>query len=293
LKKNENRELLQKDIETLQEWSDTWLLKFHPKKCKVMTIGRQDDEHDYYFGIDQNKLVLERTDKEKDIGVVIDNKLDFDEHISTVVNKANNILGVIRRSYIYLDTVSFMSLYKALVRSHFEYAVPVWAPYKQKHINAIESIQRRATKMIPGFKELEYEDRLRKLKLPTLVYRRLRGDMIETFKVLKGVYDKEVTHGMLKLRKDVVRREGGRNHDLSLFQNFSKRNVRKYFFSNRICNTWNNLPVHVIQAEKVNTFKNRLDNCWSEQEVLYNYQAALSTTDYQELRNEELLIEDT
>jgi hypothetical protein len=69
----------------------------------------------------------------------------------------------------------------AYVRPHHEYANPVWNPYLKKHIDTIENIQRRATKLIPGFSDLSYEDRLRRLKLPSLSYRRSRGDMIEVY----------------------------------------------------------------------------------------------------------------
>ena len=91
----------------------------------------------------------------------------------------------------------FTLLFKALVRPHLEYAQPVWSPCLKKHINLIEKVQRRSTKLIPGFKDLYYEERLRKLKLPTLRFRRLRGDMIEVYKILSGVYDKRVTSELL------------------------------------------------------------------------------------------------
>ena len=66
-------------------------------------------------------------------------------------------------------------LYKALVRCHFDYAASVWSPYLMKHIEAIENVQRRATKLIPCIKDLDYESRLRRLRLPTLAYRRVLG----------------------------------------------------------------------------------------------------------------------
>jgi hypothetical protein len=74
-----------------------------------------------------------------------------------------------------------------------EYAVAVWFPYTKKDIELIENVQRRATKEVPSLKQLSYTDRLKKLKMSLLKYHRLRGDMIETFKIINGIYDKEVT----------------------------------------------------------------------------------------------------
>ena len=82
-----------------------------------------------------------------------------------------------------LGPVSHTTLYKVLVRPHLEYANQIWTPHLIKNITAVENVQRRATKMIPGLRDLEYEQRLFKLRLPTLAYRRLRGDMIERIMV--------------------------------------------------------------------------------------------------------------
>ena len=78
-----------------------------------------------------------------------------------------------------------------MVRTHLDYASSVWAPYKMKHIEIIENVQRRCTRQLPYMKNLPYQERLKKSNLPTLTYRRLRGDMIETFKIVKGFYDRE------------------------------------------------------------------------------------------------------
>ena len=98
-------------------------------------------------------------------------------------------MGIIRRSYTYLDEKTFLLLYKSLVRPHLEYCNQIWMLHLQKHINMIENVQRRATRQIPGLKDLTYEERLIKLKLPSLTYRRIRGDMIETFKIAKNYYN--------------------------------------------------------------------------------------------------------
>ena len=89
-------------------------------------------------------------------------------------------MGLIRRTYSYLDEQNFKYLFQALARPHLEYAEAVWSLSKVGDIDVIKNVQRRATKQIPSLKNLEYTDRLKKLKMPTLKYRRLRGDMIET-----------------------------------------------------------------------------------------------------------------
>ena len=80
-------------------------------------------------------------------------------------------------------------IYKSKVRFVLEYANTVWMPYKRKYIDLIESVQRHFTRYIIGMKELNYEDRLKSLKLYSLEYRRFRGDMIEVFKMCHGHYD--------------------------------------------------------------------------------------------------------
>ena len=95
----------------------------------------------------------------------------------------------IRRTFKYLNAETFLPIYKTLVRTHLDYLNAVWAPYKKKHIDKIESVQKRATKQIPGLGNLSYPERLK--KLPTLAYRRIRRDMIEAYKILHMKYDPE------------------------------------------------------------------------------------------------------
>ena len=84
-----------------------------------------------------------------------------------------------------MDPRTFILLYKALVRPHVEYANSVWSPYKKGDIEAIEKIQKRATKLVISIRKLPYKERLQPLNLYTLKYRKLRGDMIEVFKILR------------------------------------------------------------------------------------------------------------
>ena len=211
-------------------------------------------------------LIIKVSNCEKDVGVYIDEHLTFETHIVTKVNKANSTMGLIRRSFTYLDEEMFVLLFKALVRPHLEYAQPVWSPYLKKHQQIIENVQRRSTKLIPGFKTLSYEERLQKLKLPTLKYRRLRGDMIEVYKILHGVYDERVTSELFNI-KDQARTRG---HSLRLTKHRCRLDMRKNFFTSRVVNVWNSLTEKVVCAPSVNAFENRLDKLWYNHPMKFN-----------------------
>jgi hypothetical protein len=114
-----------------------------------------------------------------------------------------------------------------------------------------------------------------KLELPTLAYRCIRGDMIEVYKIVHHKYDKEIS-SFLKLRRDCDVRSSSRGHDLQLYQQHSNKNIRKHSFALRVTPTWNSLPCEVVNAPSVSSFKRRLDKCWSNQEIIYNFKAPLT-----------------
>jgi hypothetical protein len=209
----------------------------------------------------------------KDLGVIIDDSLRFEEHIKAKVKKAYSMLGLIKRNFNYMDADTFMRLYKTMVRSQLEYAVSVWSPYKKSLIVELERVQKRATKMVRNYSKLTYSERLKKLKLPTLVYRRMRGDVIEAYKILTGRYDGCVTP-RLELNTDV--RTRGNTAKLKVYH--TKYDLRKFSFNNRIVAMWNDLPDFVIQSESLNIFKKNLDRHWVHQEVLYHHKASFTGT---------------
>ena len=228
---------------------------------------------------------LKTVNSEKDIGVTIDTNLSFEQHIQNQVNKANRNLGIIRRSFKYLDMETFCLLYKALVRPHLEYAASVWSPYKKKDIDSIENVQRRATKLIPILSGLSYEERLKKLKLPTLKYRRLRGDMIEVFKILMGIYDKEATRGLFEMNTNTTR-----GNSQKIQKSRTRLDIRKNYFTNRVVDTWNSLPDSVICAKSVKVIEGRLDRHWNEHPLVYDYNIPYNTcyNVYSKLKYEEI-----
>ena len=146
------------------------------KKCKCT----------YYIDDSQTEELTE-TLKEKDVGVIFDQDLKFDEHINTCCSKANKILGIIKRSFVNLNEETLPLLFKSLVRAHLEYANCVWSPLLKRQSILIERVQRRATKLIPNLRNQTYEQRLKALSLPSLKYRRLRGDLIQLYKIINKI----------------------------------------------------------------------------------------------------------
>ena len=122
--------------------------------------------------------------------------------------------------------------------------------------------------MLPTLKNLSYEESLRTLKLPTLRFRRLRGDIIEVFKILSGIYDRRVCCDLFELNSSSIR-----GLPLKLKKKRSRLDVRKYFFTNRVIDIWNNLPEIVLLAQNLYTFENRLDKFWANQPMKYNFEA--------------------
>ena len=163
------------------------------QKCKAVSYGRNVNKDYKYCMLQEGaKITVQRDDHIKDLGVTFDEKLDFGLYVTEKVNKAYSMLWLIKRNFKDIGAEAFVTLYKHLIRSHLKYnnsVWSVWSPHKKSDIEKLERVQKRATKMIPSMPKISYPDRLRKLKLPTLTYRRARGDMIETYKLLSGKYD--------------------------------------------------------------------------------------------------------
>ena len=157
---------------------------FYCSKCKCIHFGKNNPKREYHFPTKEGNKTIPTSTEEKDLGVIFDTTLKFDLHIESIIKKANSMIGLIKRNFSFIDIFIFLKLYKALIRPHLEYGQIIWSPQYKRQSKIIENVQRRATKLIPNLKNLPYQDRLKKLKLPTLKFRRLRGDLINVYKIL-------------------------------------------------------------------------------------------------------------
>ena len=212
---------------------------FNTDKCKVMNLGNKSPCVKYELG----KRKLESILEEKDLGVLITKDLKVSAQCSRAAKTANIVLGMIRRTVTCKDEQTIMQLYKSLVRPHLEYCVQARRAYLTQDIEMLEKVQRRATKMVYGLNDLTYEQRLRRLGIITLKTHRLRGDLIEVFKIIKGLDKVDY------LKFFHLSTTGLRGHNFKLFKPSFKRDIGKYTFSNRVIDSWDRLPEDIIACD--------------------------------------------
>ena len=246
-----DRQIIQNDLMTLASWANTWQMEFNETKCKVMHIGRETKRWSYQM----NQHILESSTEEKDLGVVISDNLKSVANCRAAYAKANRVLGMIRRTITYKSKQILLPLYKTLVRPLVEYCTPAWSPHYSKDKMMIERIQHRFTRMIPGFAKMDYDARLQRLNLWTLEERRNRTDLIELFKIYRGLSGIKID-SMFEPKRNCRTR----GHSLKLGKNQSNLEIRKFFFSERVVSRWNALSEVVVSVPTVNAFKNGLSS---------------------------------
>ena len=215
-----------------------------------------------------NECLLSITKAERDLGVIIDPLLTFEDHIQNVVKKANKICGLLMRTIHNKDKDIMVPLFKSLVRPILEYGNAVWCPYMRKHIDLIEGVQKRFTKRIIGMSSLDYEQRLVELQLFSLEYRRLRGDLIEVFKITHELYDTTTTKSLFKFSRD----DRVRGHQYKMTKSRMTTKWAQSFFVHRVVNVWNELDSTVVNIESVDGFKKQLDIIFEEKIYTTNLQ---------------------
>ena len=171
-----------------------------------------------------------------------------------MVGTALKVLGMIRRTFGNFSKEIIIKLYKCLIRPHLEYAVQAWRPHLRKDMDLLEKVQRRATKLVVGTRGKGYEERLQMLGMTTLETRRIRGDLIEVFKIMKGL-DKVEEHHFFDRAVGSTR-----GHDLKLNKPRCRLNCRKFCFSHRVVDLWNKLPNNAVACNTVVGFKNKVDD---------------------------------
>ena len=251
---------IQKDIDRLVAWSIKWQLYFNSSKCKVIHYGKNNPNHNYNI----NNSKLAEDDKEKDLGVLFDNKLTFQSHIRQICASANSRVGLIKKTFNNHSLSNIKLLHKSLVRPILEYGSVIWAPHLKKDIIEIEKIQKRMTKLVPELSNLPYKVRLQRMNLTTLEYRRKRADIIQIFRIAKGI-DNLNFQDFFEV--DTNRRTRG--HRLKIRKTHCNTNKKLCAFPQRAINNWNLLPSEAIDCNTLNSFKSKIEKHWAGWDIKY------------------------
>ncbi|KAF2347480.1 hypothetical protein FHG87_021764 [Trinorchestia longiramus] len=215
-------------------------------------------ESNWHFQHAINYIPIETVQSPKDLGVIVTENLKHDKQVGKRVGNASRILGFIVRNFEYKSKNIISFLYYTLIRSHLNNAVLLGSPILRREIHKTKKIQRSAMKISLELRNFSYKICLQHLKLISIEQRRLRGELIETYKYLNGLNNVTL--------EGFLRTENNDHKLLPISFNTSQAN----FFPIKIVATWNQLPEKIVSAGTVNIFKNRVDKYWIANPHHYN-----------------------
>ena len=244
IKNDDDRIKLQNELNDLVNWTAKWQLKINYQKYHIIHFGYKNLNFNDCF--DNNNITTSHC--EKILGVIIDNKLSFKEHIYDCVNRASKICNIIFANIKQVNNSILIKLYKSFARPLLENASVICCPHHINLIELIENVQRRFTKRLPGLYDINYVDRLKSCNTELLDLRRIHTDLIMLYKILNGLIYENMDNCL------TLSMSNNRGNVCKLVKQYSRLDTRKYFFALRVIDIWNSLSDDIICCVNVKNF---------------------------------------
>ena len=248
---------LQNDIDAVSHWCKVNQMNFNVSKCKVLTVCRK--ENPYLFEYKINDVILDSVNEIKDLGIIIEDKLSWHNNVNDIISKANRVMGLIKRTVGYeVDEKVKLQLYISLVRSKLEYCTQVWGGMTKSDNLKIERIQRSATRYILNFPDLNYKERLCKLNLLPLTYRR---DFCDIAFFHRCMYQNILNvNDFVDFTNNNIRDTRSVDDSTKICTPFCRTQANKNSYFKRIVSMWNIVPSDLRAVSDLNVFKRSLSN---------------------------------
>lgn len=257
IRRSEDQQTLQDDLDKLAHWEDAWLMKFNVAKCHSMRVTKHLPQNQYIYDYVLHNQVLENVKSAKYLGVTISDDLDWGQHINNITSKATKTLGFLRRNLSLAPKETKAAAYRALIRPQLEYAAPVWDPYHQTDIRKIEKVQRTAARWTcrRWRNQSHVGDMLEDLQWPDLQSRRQQASLTLFYKIHheQVVIDKDkYLSAVSKVSRST------RSHPLQYRRPNAYTDGLKFSFFPRTVAIWNGLTTEAVSAGTVDGFKAKI-----------------------------------
>ena len=244
-------------LKNITQWKNTWQLPISTEKSKWLLISNkpnptgQDLPGNVFqlAGID-----LPNTTEVLDLGVTFNSKLNFSDHISSIICKAKQKLFLVKKMFVSKNPNILIMAFKTYVIPLLEHCSQIWNPHIVADVRRLESVQRLFTKRLSGFQGLGYLARLQKAGLYTLELRRLWADLCFCYKILRGHVDTTTDQFFILDKTGLTR-----GHNWKLKSKTARLDSRLHFFSYRVVKVWNSLSPDTVNAPSVCSFKTLLE----------------------------------
>ena len=271
----EDHHILQSDIDALNEWASLNKMKFHPEKCKILSVNNFyrnlfQELPFYFFPYKLHNTILDYTPEEKDLGVLVTSKFSFKSHQTYILNKAVTQFNILRRTCHFVNnTRKRRTLYISLVRSLFSHCSQIWSPVGPA-VEPFEAFQKRCVKWIhkqsfTHYNEREYIDKLKSIEILPMKYYFLRNDLLLFFKIIHEIVPIAMPPEITKFNPR-TRSNSNNLYKYQLHENVmnTKRFISNSFFV-RSMTQWNHLPDDIRVIANFTSFESAVDeHLWRE-----------------------------